>query len=1080
MNYAARSFGIKRSSHIKDVLAKCPDIHFGQIPSYCVDSCPECNENMTYDPNSRKVILTEEDFKYNYGQKIPKIHKKSDHFYQKASLHTFRDESERIFNTLRNDSYPSLEQVSIDEAYIDLGTQFVGPILRLTPAFILLQSLLRKAKEWTQKPNEKNQQTSVGTIDILDDTSQDNNINNNPSDLSTSSVHNKIDLSDKDLYNFPDYLAACLSKDNITSTSGSDTETPLSMIDITQRKAAEDLLILAKACSESLFSADNCIQRDELLAMDIQAFSNLVSSFALLSNSPIDAFARIYDTLVVYKAEEGKKHVTSKDLQFIGLRNKQLSLDSMVTKENILNFISEISILIGAFVTQKGLVKMRESSLEYSLSGGVAHSRMLAKLCSATNKPAKLSILTWSAEKAFLKGLPVRDLPLLGGKLGTLVASLSQHNGSKIRKQGVHGGAFAGDGEFVAESSDSDSEDYREILQRENQSTRNKLMASSTLTDTRGHREVLATIDTVPERRRGDDNDGSERDTTVGELWGLSTDEIGRRLRIEREFAEFIRERLHGGHGHNAKAFSVGGMASNLVPSTASTFESGRKSILSSKNFGSSPATCHGMLLPWLRVQVAEIIHRSVKEFKKNKRWPRTLSVSISAKFLDEIQQDGRRGVSRTKQKQGPSPIAPPLSLLVPQVGEEMEKQFAERVIDEMGFLVMKTVVERIGSILKPGGKWECWRIGLNLANFEDTERSQPRLDDLLKEASFKNENGIVVSSCGREGANMIRTFAGHSAVSSHLQSTELLSPSNSLQKQRILGFEGSSGAKIAPNMTVGCAGINYRFGHDLKRLDELNMKKKRGLEIAFERGRDRQAMMRREFDGRIELASSHSSNIVCDLEDDEFYNTDGAITDSIDDEQHLADSITKEKVLSNDDTNTSSAVETLDPILSSLSKTATPQQFNKQNATQIPEHTGEAFKAFFSPNAAASNGSINNNATGFNFVDHKKLSPIASCMIKNKNKNAEGFNVRGFLKDRRKTPFKIDAFFEKTGRLYGQQPSNNTNIEKNAKNLDVKSDENLLLMPGDVRKRRRQSNESTANNDTDFEEDVEHLSIDD
>ena len=57
----------------------------------------------------------------------------------------------------------------------------------------------------------------------------------------------------------------------------------------------------------------------------------------------------------------------------------------------------------------------------YTLSAGIAHNKLLAKLVSGRNKPNKQTIIPSSAVDRLLASLPLRDLNGFGGKLGELL-----------------------------------------------------------------------------------------------------------------------------------------------------------------------------------------------------------------------------------------------------------------------------------------------------------------------------------------------------------------------------------------------------------------------------------------------------------------------------------------------------------------------------------------------------------------------------------------------------------------------------------------------------------------------------------
>lgn len=63
------------------------------------------------------------------------------------------------------------------------------------------------------------------------------------------------------------------------------------------------------------------------------------------------------------------------------------------------------------------------SVLGFTLSAGVAHSKLLAKLCSGLNKPNQQTVLPASSVADLLYDLPLPKLRGLGGQLGTKVQS---------------------------------------------------------------------------------------------------------------------------------------------------------------------------------------------------------------------------------------------------------------------------------------------------------------------------------------------------------------------------------------------------------------------------------------------------------------------------------------------------------------------------------------------------------------------------------------------------------------------------------------------------------------------------------
>ncbi|WVF72776.1 hypothetical protein IAT40_007594 [Kwoniella sp. CBS 6097] len=61
--------------------------------------------------------------------------------------------------------------------------------------------------------------------------------------------------------------------------------------------------------------------------------------------------------------------------------------------------------------------------LHYTCSAGIAHSKAMAKLCSAWKKPNNQTVLRGSATAAFLRDRDFTDIRTLGGKLGNAIAT---------------------------------------------------------------------------------------------------------------------------------------------------------------------------------------------------------------------------------------------------------------------------------------------------------------------------------------------------------------------------------------------------------------------------------------------------------------------------------------------------------------------------------------------------------------------------------------------------------------------------------------------------------------------------------
>lgn len=56
--------------------------------------------------------------------------------------------------------------------------------------------------------------------------------------------------------------------------------------------------------------------------------------------------------------------------------------------------------------------------LGYNASAGISHNKTVAKIACADNKPNGQSVVPWRYYKQALYNVPVRDIRMLGGKLG--------------------------------------------------------------------------------------------------------------------------------------------------------------------------------------------------------------------------------------------------------------------------------------------------------------------------------------------------------------------------------------------------------------------------------------------------------------------------------------------------------------------------------------------------------------------------------------------------------------------------------------------------------------------------------------
>lgn len=75
------------------------------------------------------------------------------------------------------------------------------------------------------------------------------------------------------------------------------------------------------------------------------------------------------------------------------------------------------------------------NELHYTCSAGIAHYKVVAKLCSSKNKPNKQTVLRESARMDFMNDIPFQKIRNLGGKLGSEVgADLEIENSSELWK----------------------------------------------------------------------------------------------------------------------------------------------------------------------------------------------------------------------------------------------------------------------------------------------------------------------------------------------------------------------------------------------------------------------------------------------------------------------------------------------------------------------------------------------------------------------------------------------------------------------------------------------------------------------
>ena len=96
--------------------------------------------------------------------------------------------------------------------------------------------------------------------------------------------------------------------------------------------------------------------------------------------------------------------------------------------------VSDRRLALGADACRRARAAVFEKT-GYTMSGGVAHNKMLAKLASARNKPNRQTVVSRAATAEMLETLPMRSIKGLGGKLGerverALVEALSNASSS--------------------------------------------------------------------------------------------------------------------------------------------------------------------------------------------------------------------------------------------------------------------------------------------------------------------------------------------------------------------------------------------------------------------------------------------------------------------------------------------------------------------------------------------------------------------------------------------------------------------------------------------------------------------------
>ena len=92
------------------------------------------------------------------------------------------------------------------------------------------------------------------------------------------------------------------------------------------------------------------------------------------------------------------------------------------------------SLLLGAARVCRRLRAAVRDELGYAISAGIAHSKMVAKLASAKNKPDQQTLIPRTAVPLVMATMPLRDVRGLGGRLGEHVASqLGIHMAGELR-----------------------------------------------------------------------------------------------------------------------------------------------------------------------------------------------------------------------------------------------------------------------------------------------------------------------------------------------------------------------------------------------------------------------------------------------------------------------------------------------------------------------------------------------------------------------------------------------------------------------------------------------------------------------
>ena len=90
---------------------------------------------------------------------------------------------------------------------------------------------------------------------------------------------------------------------------------------------------------------------------------------------------------------------------------------------NRLDYINDLRVKEGARIARDFRRKLSQL-LDYEMSAGISHNKMLAKLGSAYNKPNNQTIIRSCQVLNFMKTVPLRKIRFLGGKLGSELSKI--------------------------------------------------------------------------------------------------------------------------------------------------------------------------------------------------------------------------------------------------------------------------------------------------------------------------------------------------------------------------------------------------------------------------------------------------------------------------------------------------------------------------------------------------------------------------------------------------------------------------------------------------------------------------------